>query len=193
MYNERGGNIMDKILESIDKVEISIKNLKTLIDDAVEAGRKAEKTYINRSKNPNYSETERLLYKFPMLKLKVDQDELDIKDYQKEMDQYGSTQKAKDIVYIPNGGIRLDPQERQEALIAEKEASRNKTLKEIAKIDNALEKVRKYKGYEIIEMKYFKRIEPDEGIMETLHIGKTTFYQWKNRLINDLSVIFFGE
>jgi predicted ATPase len=184
---------MDKKLESVDKIEITMCDLKTLIDDAVHAGRQAEKIEVKKSKNPNYAETERLLYKYPILKLKVEQDELDIKDYQKEMEQFGSTQKSKDIVYVPTGGIRLDPQEKQEALIADKEASKSRTLKEIAKIDKALEKVSNYKGYEIINLKYFKRIEPDEEIMDELHIGKTTFYQWKNRLINDLSVIFFGE
>jgi hypothetical protein len=184
---------MSKTSEELVKVEIAMDDLRSLITEAVSAGRKAENTESKKSKNPNYSETERLLYKYPMLKLKVEQDELDIQDYQKEMEKFGGTQKSKDVVYIPKGGVRLDPAEKQQALIDDKEASKQKTLKEIARIDKALDKVKKYEGFEIIELKYFKRIEPDDGIMDILNIGKTTFYRWKNRLINDLSVIFFGE
>ncbi len=184
---------MSNVNDDLVEVKISMDNLRSLITDAVAAGRKAENTDGKKSKNPNYSETERLLYKYPMLKLKVEQDDLDIQDYQKEMEKYGGTQKSKDIVYIPSGGVRLDPAEKQQALIDDKEASKNKTLKEIARIDKALEKVKNYKGYEIIELKYFKRIDPDETIMDILHVGRTSFYQWKSRLINDLSVIFFGE
>lgn len=182
---------MDKELEEVYRLEISMDNLKSLIGDAVQAGRKAEKVETKKAKNPNYAETERLLYKYPMLKLKIDQDDLDIRDLKKEM-EHGGTQKSRDIVYKPTGGIRLDPDEKQQALIDDKETSRSKTLREIAKIEKALDKVRGYKGFNIIELKYFERIEPDDEIIDQLCIGRTAFYQWKNRIINDLSVILFG-
>lgn len=181
---------IDTINKNFDE---QIKKAVEAITNAVHNSNRAFKVADKKVKNPYYSETERLLYKYPMLKLKVEQDELDIEDLQKEMDLFGGTQKSKDVVYVPNGGVRLDPYEKQEALIAEKKVSRDKALKDIKKIDRALENVKNYKGYEIIDLRYFKRIEPDDEIMEQLHIGKTTFYQWKNRIINDLSVIFFGE
>lgn len=183
----------DDKINGIDRLEISMNDLKILISDAVSAGRKAEKTDVRKLRNPNYSKTEDLLYKYPMLKLKVEQDELDIKDLEKEFKLPGGTQRSKDVVRIPNGGKRLDPQEKLQAFIEDKEKSRLKTVKEIERIDKALNKVKDYKGYEIIKLKYFDRLDSDEEIMFKIHIGKTAYYLWKNRIINDLSVIFFGE
>jgi hypothetical protein len=158
--------LMNETLKNSKEVTVSVDTLRTLIDDAVRAGRKVERLDTKKARNPNYSITEDKLYKYPMLILKVEQDELDIQDLEKEKNQIGCTQKSKDIVYIPNGGIRLDPIERQEALIADKKLSKNRTLKEIEKMDKALEKVKNYKGYEIIGLKYFQRVEPDDAKTE---------------------------
>ena len=61
------------------------QKLKEMIVEAVNAGRKAERAEERKKRNPNYQSTETRLYKYPMLKLKIKQDKMDIEDLEKEI------------------------------------------------------------------------------------------------------------
>jgi hypothetical protein len=181
-------------------VRIVDVDIRDLIQKAVNAGRSAERKEAKQRKNPFLAETERRLYSYPDLNIKVRNDLLDIQDLEKEKKIYGGTSKAKDIVFMPKGGVRLDPEERQQALIDAKNASMEKTKKEIAAIDKVIEtlsfkdaeKTFRDEYVDIIKLKYFKCMKPEE-IAELIKCDKVTVYRNCSRLLNRLMVIWYGE
>jgi hypothetical protein len=188
--------MMDNKLKNIDRIDISINDLtivfKTLIYEAVNEGRKSEKIDMQKKRNPYFQETESKLYKYPLLIKKIENDKLDIRDLEKELKKYGGSQRSKSIAFMTTGGEKIDQEEKQEIIIDSIKQKMKETQKEINKIEKALQSISNNKGYEIIKLKYFDR-ENDQNICDKLYISIKTLWIWKNRLITDLSVIFFGE
>lgn len=114
--------------------------------------------------------------------------ELDIADLKKEK----ITEKSKDITsYSKCGGIRLTPEEKQEAKIIAVEMKKARDEAEVKEIETALSEVADDAYYKIIELRYFENLA-DEDIAEALNCEKTTVWRNRARLVKKLSVIFFG-
>lgn len=114
--------------------------------------------------------------------------ELDIADLKKEK----ITEKSKDITsYSECGGIRLTPEEKQEAKIIAVEMKKARDEAEVKEIQIALAEISEDVYYRIIELRYFNNLA-DEDIAEALNCEKTTVWRNRARLVKKLSVIFFG-
>ncbi|HHV98585.1 MAG TPA: sigma-70 family RNA polymerase sigma factor [Clostridiaceae bacterium] len=164
-----------------------LKIIKKSIDEAVKksvAAIKAANEEIEAEQRNYFKETERLLYNFPALKLKVAQDEEDIKNGQLVLKR-----RSKDIVIISStSGSNYDP---EIDYIERRKASMERTKREIQRIERALETIQNDEYYDIIPLKYWDLLPPAE-IAERLNCDERTFYRHKNRLINKLKVVLFG-
>lgn len=165
-----------------------LKIIKKSIDDAVKKSVAAIKAVNEEAEilQRNYfKETERLLYSLPALRLKVAQDEEDLKNGQMILKR-----RSKDIVAF-SGTTCGNHQDPEENYIERRMASMERTKREIQRIERALETIQDDEYYDIIPMKYWDQLQPAQ-IVEALHCDERTFYRHKNRLVNKLKVVLFG-
>jgi hypothetical protein len=167
-----------------DDLNIISQSIDRQIKKAVDAIIDANKKVVDGQRN-YFKETERLLYSYPALKLKVSQDEEDIVN-----NQVIYKSKSKDIVRYSASGTSIvsDP---DEEYIKSRMASMERTKKEIVRIERALETIQEDQYYDIIPMKYWDLIQPDI-IAESLHCDERTYRRHKNRLVNKLKIVLFG-
>ncbi len=177
---------MAKSTISPEVVKIIKKSVDEAVKKAAEAIIKANKEFDESQRN-YFKETERLLYSLPALKLKVAQDEEDLRNGQMKLKE-----KSRDIVKPSRGGGgSFDPDEMEERYIEQRKESMERTKREIQRIERALETIQDDEYYEIIPLKYWDGLSP-VGIAERLNCDERTFYRHKNRLINKLKVVLFG-
>lgn len=177
---------MGKSTISPEVVKIIRKSVDEAVKKAAEALIKANKEFDAAQRN-YFKETERLLYSLPALRLKVAQDEEDLKNGLVKL-----REKSRDIVKPSRGGGgTFDPEAREERYIAGRKESMERTKKEIARIERALETIQDDEYYDIIPLKYWDQIPPAE-IAEALHCDERTYRRHKNRLVNKLKVVLFG-
>ena len=168
-----------------------LKIIKKSVDEAVKKAAEAiiqANKELDASQRNYFKETERLLYNYPALKLKLAQDEEDLANglvHPKE--------RSKDIVCVSKGSGYgpHDPLSQAERYIAERKASMERTKREIQRIERALETVQDDEYYDIIPMKYWDLVQPAQ-IAERLHCDERTCRRHKNRLVNKLKVVLFG-
>lgn len=201
---------MSEEVKQVQNAEVHIVdiNVDELIDKAVEkafsAGRSLEKIESRKKRNPFLDETEKRLYAYPDLQLKVEKTEADIADLKKEIDDYEKTGEAqgrsKDIVCASSsGGQRLTYQEKHEAIIQDKQLSLDRTKKEIKEIDDMVEilswrdknKTVKEVWVDTLTMKYFESKKDDE-IADLLHCDKTTVWRNRSRILSRLTTLWYG-
>lgn len=181
-----GGVEMAKSTISKEVLNIIRKSVDEAVKKAAEAIIKANKELDAVQRN-YFKETERLLYSLPALRLKVAQDEEDLRNGLVSLPE-----KSRDIVKPSQGGYRMyDPEAKEERYIAERKESMERTKKEIARIERALETIQDDEYYDIIPLKYWDQLPPAE-IAERLNCDERTFYRHKNRLVNKLKVVLFG-
>ena len=162
------------------------KRVEREVKRAADAIIKANKEFDESQRN-YFKETERLLYSLPALKLKVAQDEEDLRN-----GLVSPPEKSRDIVKPSQGGYRMyDPEAREERYIEQRKESMERTKKEIQRIERALETIQDDEYYDIIPLKYWDLVQPAQ-IAERLHCDERTFYRHKNRLVNKLKVVLFG-
>ena len=183
---EKGGRNMGKSTISPEVVKIIRKSVDEAVKKSVDAIIRANKEFEAGQRN-YFRETERLLYSLPALRLKVAQDEEDLKN-----GLVLPPEKSRDIVKPSQGGYRMhDPEAREERYIAERKESMERTKREIQRIERALETIQDDPYYDIIPLKYWDLMQPAE-IAEALHCDERTYRRHKNRLINKLKVVLFG-
>jgi len=177
---------MGKSTISPEIVKIIRKSVDEAVKKAAEAIIKANKEFDAAQRN-YFKETERLLYSLPALRLKLAQDEEDLRN-----GLVSPPEKSRDVVRPSTGGYRqYDPDEREERYIEQRKASMERTKKEIARIERALETIQDDEYYEIIPLKYWDLVQPAQ-IAEALHCDERTYRRHKNRLVNKLKVVLFG-
>lgn len=120
-------------------------------------------------------------------------------------------QKKEDIEYIEKNGLP----EASKSIVAYSSARGNsqadrylelkegymraiaETERDINKIENAIEKIRKDEYFEIIKLKYLededKKLKSDEEIAEAIEKNRKTVARNRKRLINSLVTILFPE
>lgn len=171
---------------SPDILKIIRKTVDESVKKAAEAIIQANKE-LDAAQRNYFKETERLLYSLPALRLKVAQDEEDLKNGQVEIKE-----RSKDIVLASSGSYRHnDPEDREIRYIIQRIESMERTKKEIARIERALETIQDDEYYDIIPLKYWDLMQPAQ-IAEALNCDERTFYRHKNRLVNKLKVVLFG-
>ena len=168
---------------SQEALNIIKKTTDEAVKKVVQAIMKANREFDAAQRN-YFKETERLLYSLPALRLKVAQDEEDLKNGQIILKQ-----RSKDVVTLSGaGGNHHDP---ENDYIERRKASMERTKREIQRIERALETIQDDEYYDIIPLKYWDLLPPAE-IAERLNCDERTFYRHKNRLVNKLKVVLFG-
>jgi len=172
------------------KTDISpevIKIIKKTVDEATKKATEAiikANAEVEAGQRNYFKETERLLYSLPALRLKVAQDEEDLK--------HGiirPKQRSKDMVIVSSaGGSHI---EYEEDYVRRRIVSMERTKREIQRIERALETIQDDEYYDIIPLKYFDNCTIEE-IAERLGKDESTVRRNKNRLINKLKVVLFG-
>lgn len=172
---------------SRDIVELVKKQVDREVKRSIEAIIKARIEFEAGQRN-YFKETEKLLYNYPALKLKLAQDEEDL-----ENGLLVPKERSKDIICpsMNNNYGPHDPLSQAERYIAERKASMERTKREIQRIERALETIQDDPYYDIIPLKYWDLMPPIE-IAERLNCDERTFYRHKNRLVNKLKVVLFG-
>jgi len=177
---------MAKSTISPEIVNIIRKSVDEAVKKSVDAIIRANKEFDASQRN-YFKETERLLYSLPALRLKVAQDEEDLRN-----GLVSSPEKSRDVVRSSTSGYRqYDPEAREERYIAERKEIMERTKKEIARIERALEIIQDDEYYDIIPLKYWDLVQPAQ-IAEALHVDERTYRRHKNRLVNKLKVVLFG-
>ena len=172
---------------SRDIVELVKKQVDREVKRSIEAIIKA-RIEFEVGQRDYFKETEKLLYNYPALKLKLAQDEEDLAN-----GLLVPKERSKDIV-CPTGSSSYgphDPLSQAERYIAERKASMERTKHEIRRIDRALETIQDDEYYDIIPLKYWDLLSPAE-IAERLNCDERTYRRHKNRLVNKLKVVLFG-
>ena len=138
-----------------------------------------------------YKRVEILLYNYENLKDAIKQKEEDI-EY---LDKHGLPERSKSIVIYSStvgnskGDMYLELKEKYKRDKIEIE-------RDLRKIDNALDKIRGDKYYEIIAEKYLNKESERkniEDIAELLKVNRKTILNNRKRLINKLTTILFPE
>ncbi|KZL94355.1 hypothetical protein [Clostridium magnum] len=176
------------------------KTNKVNVDELInKAAKEAAKETLQELKNSNYiknnlsyfRKVELILLNYKMLKDAVNQKDEDIEYIEK----HGLPQKSGSIVIYQTGGGNMSSQERYIQLIEKYKLEKLETEREIRRIDNALDKVKKDKYYKIIEFKYLNSEDhvTDDQIAEELSVDQSTITRNRKRLINSLKTILFPE
>lgn len=176
-----------KLIELVSKgaAEEVIKILtdKNLVK-ATEANNKKELSY--------YKKVEILLYNYENLKEAIKQKEEDIENLEK----YGLKEKSKSIVAYSSAGGNPEADRylelKQRYTIEKLEIERD-----LKRIDNALDKIRKDEYFKIIQLKYLngeeERVRTDNELIDILNKERITIIRNRKRLINKLVTILFPQ
>lgn len=159
------------------------KNLSELISQAVMATRIA----VIRETKDIFKSTERRLYAYPVIKLKIQDDGERIE----EIREHGAPGKSKSILKYQRSGARLTPEEISDALIQDITAEIAANEHEIETIDKALDIISGDSYAEIIKYKYFEGKSDDE-ISESMSCDPSTVRRNKSRLVGKISVFLYG-
>jgi hypothetical protein len=158
-------------------------NIKDIIKEAVEAGRKAE-----RIKDNPFKQTEKRLYAIPTLAQKIEDD----CEYLNELNvTQRMPEHSRDLTRFSKGGTRVSPEDKLEELIKSLKVSIAEDSHEIETVRRALTLVENDPFYPAIQAKYFGAADDGE-IVDTLHYDLRTIQRHRSRIISQLSVRFYG-
>jgi len=181
--------------------EINMGNKTVNIEDAIaKTAKETAKEVIQELRNSKmiknemsyFKKVELLLYNYNNLKAALNQKDEDIK-YIKD---HGLPQKSGSIVVYQTSGGNISGQDRYMNLIEKYELEKLETLREIKRIENALDKIKHDRYYPIIKLKYLtdhKERYNEERIAEKLDKDRSTITRNKSRLINTMKTILFPE
>jgi len=158
------------------------------LEEIVHIAVNAQRIAGERQARDTFVATEKRLYAYPILKLKVQNDREKIQEIQ----QHGVPGKSKMVVRFLKSGNRLTPDEIKDALIQDIEAQIAENEAEIVEIDRALGVIAGDPYEEIVRQKYFfgKNIEE---IAATIFIDPRTVARHRSRLIERIAVFLYGK
>jgi len=175
------GFINTLVDKAVDRI---LKGIEDALKKAVASG------YEKRCQEiKNYfKQTERRLYSYPELYENIQKYTLDIQDLEREF----FSEKSKDMVkFSENSGIRLTPQEIQQARIESLKRKIKRDQAEIDEINYALNAVKDDEYYMIVEYKYFDGMK-DVEIGEKMYCDESTVRRHKNKLLQRIMVRLYG-
>lgn len=176
-------NVRKTIEKTIDSKSIDIA------DKVIEKLNSSNKIKIEM---PYYKRVELLLYNYENLKEAVKQKEEAIE----ELDKYGLPERSKSIVMYSSAGGNTQA-DRYAELKEKYKIEKMETERDLKRIDNALDKIRDDKYFDIIQCKYLNddkdKITTDEELADKFNRDRKTITRNKKRLINKLMTILFPE
>ena len=159
------------------------ESIDTIIKRAVEAGRIS----AERAPRDACKATERRLYALPLLREKLADD----LERLEELQQYGPREKSKSVTRFMKEGVRLSRDEIFEATVLNLEAEIARDRHEIEAIQKALETIAGDPYYMTVSGRYVDGMA-DEDIAAAIPCEQTTVWRNRKRLIQRLSIRFFG-
>lgn len=162
---------------------------KKLIHDTVVATLAA----LNSQPKPQdcYKATEARLYAYPVLLENIKRYKLDIRDLKKEK----NTEKSKDITcWGGASGIRLTPEEKQQARIMAVEVKLARDQAEVDKIDRILDRLEASEDAEAVDLirqAYFSGIALDDIALRE-GVSLSTIQRRRTRLVRQLALMLYG-
>lgn len=146
----------------------------------------------NKKELSYYKKVEILLYNYENLKEAIKQKEEDIENLEK----YGLKEKSCSVVVYSSAGGNPEADrylELKNKYIVEK----LEIERDLKRIDNALDKIRKDSYFDIIQLKYLNteedRVKTDNELVEMLDKERITIIRNRKRLINKLTTILFPQ
>ncbi|MDG5852474.1 hypothetical protein [Clostridium beijerinckii] len=189
---------MGKVNNSLKKEKNTPMNVnKTIEKTAMETAKAivAELRVQNMIKKElsYYKKVELLLYNYENLKDAIKQKDEEIR----HIERYGLPQASGSIVVYQTSGGGISPEERYLQLIDKYKVEKIETQRDLTRIENALDKIREDKYFDIIQFKYLNlqkdKLETDERIAEKLDKDQSTVTRNRKRLMNKLITILFPE
>lgn len=189
---------MGKVNNSLKKEKNTPMNVnKTIEKTAMETAKAivAELRVQNMIKKElsYYKKVELLLYNYENLKDAIKQKDEEIRHIEK----YGLPQASGSIVVYQTSGGGISPEDRYLQLIDRYKVEKIETQRDLIRIENALDKIREDKYFDIIQFKYLNlqkdKLETDEKIAERLDKDQSTVTRNRKRLMNKLITILFPE
>ena len=189
---------MSKEKSNIDIINENVKKTieNTIEDKSIDIAMEVVKV-LNASNKikkdmPYYKRVELLLYNYENLKEAIKQKEEDIK----ELEIFGLREKSKSIVMYctAKGNSKED---RYTELKEKYSYEKLETERMLRRIDNALDKIKDDRYFDIIKYKYLnsdeERINTDEELAALFNKERITIIRNRKRLINKLATILFPE
>jgi RNA polymerase sigma factor (sigma-70 family) len=144
---------------------------------------------LPKQKN-TFQKTEQLLYNFKNFKESLIEKEKRIAEIKKQ-GYIPEQNRSKDIIFFTVRGSNIDELSFDEQLEI-LERSMLKTKRYIEIIEDALNKIKDDKYYNIIEMKYFNKLTREQ-IAEYFNVDVATISRNKNRLVNIIRIYLFSD
>lgn len=119
-----------------------------------------------------------------------------------DLEEYGIPEKSKSITKFSVSGGNYSKGDRYLELIEKYKFEKKETLRDINRINKALNRIKEDKYYKIIQLKYLeqtyeedgeKKKYTDEKIAELLNVERITIIRNKKRLINKITTILIPE
>nr|DAW06559.1 MAG TPA: Protein of unknown function (DUF722) [Bacteriophage sp.] len=180
---QHSGQCYYNIREAALQMQITKQEIETMIQQAVLAGKAAADT----SAKDFYKATERRLYALETLRAKIAED----KGRLEEIKKYGPAQRSKGIGRFMKTGVRLTPDEIQEAVVCDMEATIAADEYEVETMDNALAKIAGDFYYKAVSGKYMEGLSDDQ-VAAYLNCDVSTAWRNRKRLVQKLSVWLYG-
>lgn len=144
-----------------------------------------ERNLIKKVKD-SYKNTEYLLNNFDLLSKSISDMKLQIED----LKTYGIRKSGKAAVVVSQNMVKVDEDTIIEQRISELKQAIHRTKSVINSINHILQDLKSDKYYQIIDLKYFKKLSHEE-IAEILECDVSTVSRNRNRLINLIKVRIF--
>jgi RNA polymerase sigma factor (sigma-70 family) len=144
-----------------------------------------EQTKAKQYSKSVYQMTEKLLYTYPALKLKIEMDTEEL-----SAGNITLPERSHDVVKYRSGGagfLAIEIQDR----IEDAKRRLERTELQVRKIEKALGIIKKDDYYLAIELKYFDKLTLAQ-IAERFDCDESTISRHNQRLVNEIGVMLFG-
>ena len=157
------------------------------IEDIIHRAIYAQRIAGEHQTKDAFRATERRLYAYPVILLKIEDD----KERIQEISTVGAPTRSKSILRLQRSGQRLSADEIAEALISDIRANIAENEHEIETIKRALDIIARDPYYPVVQYKYFDGKTEDE-ISLLLNCNPRTIRRAKSRLVGRLAVFLYG-
>ena len=134
--------------------------------------------------------TKMRLYAYCDLKMKIQNDLLDVEDLRRE----GVSGRSRDVVRILGGDggvVKLMPEEIQEIRINKILREIDESVREVDRIDTLIKSISDEPYAEIVPLKFFEGLA-EQAIALRVNCDVSTVYRHMGRLVRKLSVRLYG-
>ena len=160
----------------------------TVINEAVERAVAATRIAQATEAKDYYKQTERRLYAYPHLLEKVQDDIARLTDLEAGITQDHSIS----IVRFSPSGVRADPEEMFEAVVADMRARLARDQQEVETIQKALRGIERDAYFSTVPARYFNG-RADWEVAEELHCDESTIRRNRARLVRVVAIRLYGS